>query len=1023
MHAGGGRTAIACGDRNISYDELLRDAGRIAHFLLERKLGEHTVVGICLEDRPEIIAAFLGVMFARCVFVPIDPRFPQKRFETLVRDLDPGCLICPGKEAGPASAVQNVTRFFYGDMLQGTGSASGYPQWDGDDPLYIYFTSGSTGSPKGIVGRNASVRQFLQWETAAFGITGDCRVSQLISPYFDAFLRDIFVPLLTGGTICIPDETRLREPAAFAEWIDRAGITHIHCVPSVFRIFNSAQLTPASFAQLKYVFMSGERIGPSELTGWFHVFGSRIQLVNFYGATETTMIRSFYLIRPEDVQASKLSIGSPIPDTRLVVTDRDGRPCRPLVPGDLYIESPYVSKGYLNRPELTHEKFHLRDGTIAFRTGDKARTLPDGRIELLGREDRQIKLRGIRIELDEIETQLMAFAGVGSAAVVKHPEANGDESLIAYISGPAGEGSKPLSAAAAEHLRERLPDYMIPASIIQLDTLPLLSNGKIDYNDLAGREIGQEIVGPTTETETRLLAIWKEILGDKPLSIEAGFHASGGNSISIMRLIAKIYKEFKVRIALNQLFNNLTIRKQALLIGKLRTDELFHIPAPPRKPGYRLSIVQQRLYTTYEHDRRSTAFNMPMVWEMTGTVDRARLEKSIASLLDRHESLRTAFRFEGGEWVQQVNDTVDLRTEDITATYEGIEEAIAGFVRPFDLGVAPLIRTAVIHLRSGKKFLIVDVHHIVCDGFSQEILLTDFLRFYRGERPEALPLQYKDYAEWEHEFRMTDEYASYREFWLQMFEGQIPFLRLPTLDAGRSPVTDAGDSIVFSIDRQSVAPFLALLREKEITAFSGWFALLGLFLYQVSGQDDLVIGINTSGRVQEEMEGVVGMFAKTLPIRVQIDDTAAFSRFVKEVHDHLVRAYSMQLYDLADILRELNSKRDIPVTGLIDVMFVFLDFEQETTRTADEGFVHYPVVSQTSKYALTLFCKEMPDRMEFRMEYSTGKFGAGDIAMLIEEFKALVQRAVRDIDKKMLHLLEMVNTLQPFDTEKVLFKF
>lgn len=591
------RTAIEYGEKVISYSALSAASDKITRFLLAQSVGCEAVMGILLIDRSDIICAMIGAMNARCVFVPIDGSLPEGRLRTIREDLNLKYLIT-SRSTYQADGFTSVRKYFIEDILAGEIDGDGlqYPDFAENDSLYIYFTSGTTGTPKGIVGKNCSLLQFIKWEIETFQVNNATRFSQFISPYFDAFLRDIFVPLLAGGTICIPPpEDGFFLPEKITRWIDERDINLIHCVPSLFRIINNTGLTPEHYKSLQHVLLSGEKILPAQLKTWYATFQARIQLVNLYGPTETTMIRAYYKITAADIEQARILIGDPIAGTQLLIANDDFKPCGALVPGDLYIISNYTAKGYLNAPELTHEKFiKIHPGTpnetIAFKTGDKARRLINGKIDLLGREDRQVKLRGIRIELDEVECLLVQSDYIKYAVVLKYEEngqvdslderrnellisspSGGDESLIGFVIREDKEHpGEDFESAVQAYMADHLPRYMIPARIIEVNEFPLLANGKINYNGLLDclTSVSETIVPPDNETEEKLLTIWKQILGDKQISTEDAFNTVGGNSLYLMRLIAMICDEYNVRLSLSQLFDNLTIKKQAVLLKK-----------------------------------------------------------------------------------------------------------------------------------------------------------------------------------------------------------------------------------------------------------------------------------------------------------------------------------------------------------------------------------------------------------------------------------------------------------------------
>jgi len=1014
-----GRTAIEAMEGRLSYDDLFDVANKITSFLLKRGIQKETLIGVQLDNRTDIIAFIIGIVNAGGVFVLIDRSLPGSRLSSMIKDLNLTYLISSRRSATLPDGQDSLApvTYFMEDILPagrtGMPEVPEYPAYSEDDSLYIYFTSGSTGTPKGIVGSNKSLLQFIKWEIDAFGITKDCRVSQFISPYFDAFLRDVFVPLLTGGTICIPpDAGDFFTDRKMIPWIDERRVTMIHCVPSLFRIINQPSLAVDSFKHLRYILLSGEKIIPSELAPWYKLFGSRIRLVNLYGATETTMIRCFHIIQPEDVRLEKIPIGLPIADTRILIAKEDLTPCEPMVPGEVYIISPYVSKGYLNAPGQTHEKFlrfrqHAATGEIAFKTGDMARMRADGQIVLLGRKDRQVKIRGIRVELDEIENVIVQSTLVSNAVVLKSEDAKGNDLLAAFVVLPSGAAEKAAAIHRIElYLKDHLPTHMIPSNIIGVDAYPLLTNGKINYKKLLSFLEITEIVAPVNEIEARVLAIWQRILGSGTLSTETSFLKAGGNSLTLMSLGGKIYEEFHVRMPLRELFVNHTIKKQAEYIQRTAKDNRLVIPRAVIQKEYRLSSAQQRMYYNFELHREGTAFNLPMAFSIKGNVDRARIERTIRLLIKRHESLRTSFRINNGKLTQQVENEAPFELESIDSEDQDIRLAIRRFIRPFELSKAPLLRGGIVTDRNGSAILVIDIHHIICDGQSQVNLYSDFLSLYYGREPEPLTIQYKDYAEWENDLRETNDYIAHREFWLKQFEGGIPTPDLPAADHAGTEIFHDGGNETFQIQRAVWEPISEVLKARGVTAFSGMFSLFFIYLAKLTGQDDLVACIAASGRIQPELEPLVGMFVKTLPIHFTVNPAISFADFALELHNHLMQANGNQLYDLADIVRELNLRRPGATKGISDVMFVFLNFTGTRSRDTNEEFTIFPFQNNTSKNALTLYAYEEEEGFYLRFEYSSACFTGSDIRILIDRFKSLVEKIAQDPLTPMLYSLD-----------------
>lgn len=1014
------KTAIESVDKHVSYQELWTNVNCISDYLLARQLNDQVLIGVKLDSRLDLIVSMIGVMMSRCVFVPLDSDLPERRIREIIADLNLKHVIV-GKESTYLNDIEALEIHVFEDILSSKTMEQALPQYTGEDSIYVYFTSGTTGRSKGIVGKNNSLIQFLQWEINEFHLDETIRSSQFITPYFDAFLRDVFVSLLVGGTVCIsPDDDDFYTPSKMREWLNASEISLIHCVPSVFKYIVRSDPDSEDFPALKYILLSGERIMPSDLEAWYRTFDSRVEIINLYGTTEATMVKSFYRIKPSDINQPKISIGNPIADASLLVSNKDLKPSEKFVTGELHIVSKYVTKGYLNDPDLTHAKFIKTEDpeVIAYRTGDKARTIPNNVIDLIGREDRQVKLRGIRVELDYVEQVIKRSNLVGDVVVIKHTMENEPvsieskdaktpviqtEHLVCFvIKSDTGGNGMPIEKAIEPFLREQLPTHMIPSIIQEVTEFPLSKNGKINYRQLSESfKVKKTLTVPENEIEKRLLQIWKEILGEKQISTEDTFHSVGGDSMSIMVLIGKIYREFGVRISLIEIIHNITIKKQAELIKS--SKNWMDITKAAEKSAYRLSKAQGRIYYESALHKDSLAFNIPTAWKVQETFDMVTAQKAFEELLSRHEALRTRFISEGEEIFQIIDDQVSFQIEQVVS--KSTEELdLKEYLKPFDLMKAPLIRCVIISQEDGD-ILLMDMHHIICDGVSVVNLLTDLLKIYYGDEPAKLPLQFKDYSEWENEFRNSENYKIFQEFWNKSFKKELPKLNLPTKSNLAINRPAMGGNQFFQIDRAELTTQIEMLKEKEVSSFAAFFAVQLLFLSHLTGQEDLVVGTNSSGRIHEEFLQVVGMFTKTLPIRYELNTDLDFLSFAKDLNRYLDEAIGNQLYDLVDIIGDINKTKGQRVENLFETMFVYQNFTTKKSLKGTNSFKSHVFEDPVAKYPLSLFIRELEDLFLFRLEYQTSYFSREDGQFLVEKYRSILNTAFTNPNEKISKLL------------------
>jgi amino acid adenylation domain-containing protein len=600
-------TAIECGDRRLTYGELRRKADRLAGLFLSAGATRGSIVAILVEDRVQVIVGMLASLKAGLAFAPMDSTMPPKRLDGMMSELAPDwslvtCgtgahvrealnarhpgsrVVCLGEACGRAVDVIHL-----GDESRG---ASLPPiEVEPDAMCYVYFTSGSTGRPKGIAGRRKGLDHFIGWEIKTFGVAHGTRVSQLTTPSFDPFLRDVFVPLCAGGTVCIPAEREtLLDGRTLLDWIDHQRINLMHCVPSLFRLLLNERPDPGRLAHLKHVLLAGEALLPSDVRRWTEAYGDRIQLVNLLGPTETTLAKFCYFVQPSDASRRSIPIGRPIEGASAIVVDAKGHPCPPGMVGEIYIRTPYRSLGYYKRPELTDEVFVRNPwgsdpDDIVYKTGDMGRVLEDGNFEFLGRKDHQVKIRGFRVELGEVESLLRDHPSIRDVVVVTGEE-GGETFLCAYIVGNDAVETGVLK----QYLSEYLPSWMIPAAFVELEELPHTLSGKVDRRALPAptrrsERSEAELIGPRSATEEIVAGIWLSVLRLERLSVFDDFFDLGGHSLIATQILARVRELLEVEIPLKDFFEASTVAGIAAHVDAAKqAGRTVHVPAIERLP-------------------------------------------------------------------------------------------------------------------------------------------------------------------------------------------------------------------------------------------------------------------------------------------------------------------------------------------------------------------------------------------------------------------------------------------------------
>ncbi len=1091
------KIAIESDSRNVTYAELEQNSNRIASFFTTSPGNNSSRAAIILDRSALLVETLTGLLKCGIIFAPLNPQFPAERMKRMIHSIQAGWVV---------TNQENFTKFK--DILEetscrifvledenttagpgGVSSVSAVLPNQENDHCYIYFTSGSTGEPRAILGLRRSLDHFINWEIEQFQVDESFKVSQFTLPSFDPSLRDIFVPLAVGGTCCIPGNATLAEPRALVQWLDDKEINLVHTVPSLFKQLTTAAVAdtePTSrahrFKSLKYIMLAGELLRGGDVAPFMGAFNSRIQLVNFYGCTETTMIKLFYPLQPGDANRSLIPVGQPIDGAQVMILDNKLRRCKPGKKGEVYIRTPFRSAGYDNNPQANQQVFiknpygkHEQD--LIYKTGDTGRQLPDGSFEVSGRMDSQVKIKGARVEPGEIENRLLQHEYVKDALALAHEDREGEKFLTAYViprynEQPAGQEKSPVHLLR-EYLAQHLPLYMVPASFVFLEKFPLTPGGKIDRAALPlptvqpGQPGTGEVIGPRDALEQSLVQIWQDVLGDrargrKQTGIDDNFFQSGGHSLKATLLAAKIHQATGVVLPIEELFLGPTIRELAEFIrsrsetpgtskaGMTGTNEpiltgdsdrlgsFTPVPTVEEKEYYPLTPGQERMYILHSLEGDRAVYNIWGARQMEGELDRERLETAAKQLIERHESLRTCFFLKDGKAVQGIRATVDFQVEylqpietqqQVGTPKSPVKDQVAGrirdFIRPFKLDQAPLFRLGVLPLSANQHLLINSMHHIIADGMSLAILIRDFIYLYasQGEDLPRLTTRYRDYCEWYKRRLGRGESQRQEAYWSERLAGEIPVLDLPA-DFPRPPVQGfAGRQIEHILAPGLETAIYDLCREQDVTLYMLLLAAFNILLAKLSGQQDIIMGSPVAGRQHADLENVAGLFIHTLVMRNFPVAEKPFALFLKEVKQGTIQAFANQEYPFSRILQKIDVKRDVSRNPLFDAMFIVQNIE--FTRQEIEGlsFARYECERQTAKVDITLEVLERPSTGEanpnlLNFEYRTDLFKRGTIERMVQQFQFILEQVTRDPQLK----LKDIHILTAGEREQLLIK-
>jgi amino acid adenylation domain-containing protein len=1053
---------------HITYRELNEKANQLACLLKAKGVQPDIIVGIMAERSIEMVIGLLGILKAGGAYLPLDPEYPQERIKYMLKDSAAKILVtAPGlTEKFEKLLIVNCQLLIVNEMPpkrrrlnnppKEANSINNYQltihnsQLESANLAYIIYTSGSTGSPKGSTIPHKGISNRLHWMQDAFRLNSNDRVLQKTPFSFDVSVWEFFWPLLTGAGLVMAEPGGHKDPSYLVEVINRERITTLHFVPPMLNAFLE---DPGihSITTLKRVICSGEALPEVYQQRFFKSFPAATQLHNLYGPTEASVDVTAWHCQQQS-QLNTVPLGKPIANTQIYILDRNLNPVPIGVHGELYIGGIQLARGYLNNPELTADRFCPRrpGGTLfeknappgpprknfslkrvpdrnyymshrsymsyIYRTGDLARWLPDGNIEFLGRLDFQVKIRGFRIELGEIESKLRSHPFIEEAVVIAVENittpGESEKKLAAYI-----VFNSSLSAASAKmeelraYLSGKLPGFMIPSFFVPLENLPLTTSGKVDRKALPKLEAAVPDEGtytpPGSQMEKRLVALWVEIIGIKKemIGIDADFFKLGGHSLQAVRLIARIHREFNIRIPLKILFKVTTIRGLSRYIeGEVK--EVYISTAPvEKKKYYPVSSIQKRLFILDQVGDIKTAYNLPhaLIVEGEAGVDIQRFQRTFHLLIKRHESLRTSFTVIDNEPVQIVHKSVDFCMGYCEAEESEVHGLIDEFITPFDLSKAPLLRAKLIKL-SGKKYLFLyDMHHIISDGTSTGIFLKDFTRLYKREELPGLSIQYKDFSEGQnssHE-RVRSILKQKEKYWLDRFKGEIPKLNIYT-DYPRPPVQSfAGDQIQFTFEKEWYQKVHQLMKETNTTLYLVLLAFYNILLARYTGQEDIIIGTPSAGREQVDVENVIGLFMNALPMRNYPRANKTFKEFLEEVKNNSIEAFENQGYPFGDLVEKVAVIDDLSRNPIYEAELLVQNMEIPEWEIKNLKFTPYEYVYPVTQVDIALEAVESGEVIFFTLRYSTALFKRSTMEKFVNSFRQIVSVV---IDKPFIKL-------------------
>ncbi|MDU0153719.1 non-ribosomal peptide synthetase/type I polyketide synthase [Bacillus cabrialesii] len=976
--------AVIFGNERYTYRQLNERANQLARTLRTKGVQADQFVAIISPHCIELIVGILAVLKSGGAYVPIDPKYPEDRIQYMLSDsraeivLTQRCLLDQLPYDGDVVLLDAENSYHEDrsnlDLFSNT-----------HDLAYMIYTSGSTGNPKGVLIEHQGLANYIWWAKEVYVRAEKTNFPLYSSISFDLTVTSIFTPLVTGNTIIIYDGEDKSEVLSAIMRDSRIDI--IKLTPAHLHVLK--EMNVADGTAIRKMIVGGENLSTRLAKSVSEQFKGRLDIFNEYGPTETVVGCMIYRYDAKRDKREFVPIGTPAANTDIYVADAN----KNLVPigviGEMYISGPGVARGYWNRPDLTAEKFVENPyipGTKMYKSGDLAKRLKDGNLVYVGRIDEQVKIRGHRIELGEIEAAMHNAEAVQKAAVTVREEEDGLKQLCAYY-----VSEKPIPAAQLrEQLSLELPEYMVPSYFVRLVHMPLTSNGKINRKVLPAPEASlqqtAEYVPPGNEVESKLTGLWKEVLGISHAGIKHNFFDLGGNSIRAAALAARIHKELDVNLSLKDIFKFPTIEQLADKALHMEKNRYAPIPAAKEMHYYPVSSAQRRMYLLSHAEGGELTYNMTGAMSVEGTVDPVRLNAAFQKLIERHEALRTSFDLYEGEPAQRIHQSVEFTIEQIQASEEEAEARVLDFIQSFDLAKPPLMRAGLIELEPSRHVLVVDMHHIISDGVSVNILMKDLSRLYEGYELDPLPVQYKDYAVWQQSDIQKRNIKSQEAYWVDQFRDDISVLDMPA-DYERPAIRDyEGESFEFVIPEHLKQRLRQMEENTGATLYMILLAAYTVLLYKYSGQEDIVVGTPSAGRTHLDVEAVVGMFVNTLVIRNHPAGRKTFDAYLNEVKENMLNAYKNQDYPLEELIQHLQLSKDPSRNPLFDTMFVLQNLDHAELTFDSLELKPYQFHHPVAKFDLTLSIQADQDNYHGLFEYSKKLFKKSRIEALSNDY-------------------------------------
>ena len=1009
--------AIVFENKKMTYRELNEKANSLAYLLRENEVTNNTVVGILLERSFEMLISMLAVLKSGGSYIPIASDYPKDRIEYMLEDSEATIILTSQNRRNLADKklINVKDKKIYEEHKENLENIS-----KPEDLSYLIYTSGSTGTPKGVMLKQKNLSNFYNSMKNIIEYLKDGKNHKILSittVSFDIFAFETLMSLTSGLTVYLTSENGQKMTSEIERIIKENSVEIMQTTPSVMKFHLENLNNKDSLKSLKYIMLAGEPLSKS-LVDKIKEIVPDVTIYNGYGPSETTIFSAV----GNATNQEEVTIGTPINNTQIYILNKNKKVLPQGTRGELYISGDGVGKGYMNKEEQTNSNFIPNPfiaGKIMYKVGDLGSFDDKGEITCYGRVDNQVKIRGLRIELQEIEKRIQSVYNIHDCVVVKKV-VKGKDALCAYYV----ERGHVIKSVLKSVLYSKLPEYMVPQYFVKMDQLPHTPNGKVDRKALPDPVIDEkelEIVKPRNAIDKELIKIIEKMLQVDKVGINNTLIELGGDSLTAITLSTKILSKFNVQLNIKDILSNYTIKDMSDYIAKNKTEDIskIKIEKAPIQETYPLSSAQKRIYYNVKMiGEENVVYNISWAMLADEILDRDKVQKVFEKIIKRHSTLRTEFIIQDGKVVQKIKDNVEFSIPIFKNTENEINNIVNKFVKPFQIDKAPLIRVELHYIDNQKTLLLLDTHHIIMDGTALNNLVIEFNRLYNGEDLKNIPIQYKDYAVWEENYNKSDSIKVQEKYWIDKFK-DCEFMQLNLPYDYNMPSTRSynGNTITNIIDEKSFRKIERYAKKMGVSPYMFFVSAFFILLYKYTGQDDINIGSPMANRNRNETKRMFGMFVNNIVLRGKIAPEETFKEFLDKIKEQLLEDLTYQPYPFDMLVKKLKIDVDTLRNPLFDVMFTYQNKQETAVKINDKEIKVIPISNNIAKFNLSL--EVQPKTHTINIEYRTDLFKKETIDRLFNHYINVIHFVMNNIDAK----IKDVDILSEEEKNKIVYSF